>query len=509
MTDLPRNTSALGSTVENKPAINNLNGVDWVVAINPPRTTEKVMGISQLIAAPLTNVGTEIRAPTSCCAVIKSSKLSAFAVDLTAPLRVAVTEPHLVMKVPVYPAILSRGGAIVCLERMGENEALQLRVLEPLHDFHEHILRGYGEPRRLPDLVLEDYLPKFRHLPLRARDLLPDPASKRAEPFVWRYSVHVLLSTRELTCHPQNDAVPNRDAALHCLPHPYEHFPVPTGTPDPAAYPRTPADALASASLTASSSARAASTTSESTSSPANPTSTSRKPPARESPTTDAEAHAKRVRGLREAAAAATARDESGWGFRAEPVPERAPPEPEALPAPEPALGPSEPDTPASSSPPCPPAPTPAASGWGSFLEGVVGAQDDQRGEMRADEEGGGVDVDSEGEGALARGGLHDVVQEELGRSRPYVVRKAWRRDGDVEGDQNENERNGAIGIGTRTRGGRRRLDAQYTRTRALDFDLDTVPSGPRISASTTIDERLGTDGVPGREARSAEKFRF
>jgi hypothetical protein len=77
---------------------------------------------------------------------------------------------------------------------MSEDEALQLRVLEPLHDFHERILRGYGEPRRLPDPVLEDCLPKFRHLPpLRARDLLPDPASKRAEPFVWRYSVHVLL----------------------------------------------------------------------------------------------------------------------------------------------------------------------------------------------------------------------------------------------------------------------------------------------------------------------------
>ncbi|KAJ7793068.1 hypothetical protein B0H14DRAFT_3561472 [Mycena olivaceomarginata] len=114
------------------------------------------------------------------------------------------------------------GAAIVCLERMGENEALQLRVLEPLHDFHERILHGYGEPRRLPDPVLEDYLPKFRHLPpLRAGDLLPDPASKRAEPFVWRYS---------------NDAVPNRDAALHCLPPPHERFPVPEGTGDPATY---------------------------------------------------------------------------------------------------------------------------------------------------------------------------------------------------------------------------------------------------------------------------------
>jgi hypothetical protein len=117
-----------------------------------------------------------------------------FVVDLTAPLRVAVTGPHLVMKVPLYPAILSRGGAIVCLERVGEDQALQLRVLEPLHDFHERLLRGYGEPRRLPDPVLEDYLPKFRHLPpLRAGDLLPDPASKRAEAFVWKYSVRVLL----------------------------------------------------------------------------------------------------------------------------------------------------------------------------------------------------------------------------------------------------------------------------------------------------------------------------
>jgi hypothetical protein len=108
--------------------------------------------------------------------------------------RVAVTGPHLIMKASVYPAILSCGGAIVCLERVGEDEALQLRILEPPHDLHERILRGYGEPRRLPDPVLEDYLPKFRHLPpLRAGDLLPDSASKRAEPFVWKYSVRVLL----------------------------------------------------------------------------------------------------------------------------------------------------------------------------------------------------------------------------------------------------------------------------------------------------------------------------
>jgi hypothetical protein len=60
----------------------------------------------------------------------------------------------LIMKAPVYPAILSCGGAIVCLERVGEDEALQLRILESLHDFHERILRGYGEPRRLPDPVL-------------------------------------------------------------------------------------------------------------------------------------------------------------------------------------------------------------------------------------------------------------------------------------------------------------------------------------------------------------------
>jgi hypothetical protein len=102
---------------------------------------------------------------------------------------------------------------------------------------------------------LEDYLPKFRHLPpLRAGDLLPDPVSKRVEVFVWKYSVHVLLlSTRELTFHPQNDAVPNRDAALHCLLHPHEHFPGPAGTPNPEAYPRTPADALASANWMASS----------------------------------------------------------------------------------------------------------------------------------------------------------------------------------------------------------------------------------------------------------------
>jgi hypothetical protein len=82
------------------------------------------------------------------------------------------------------------------------------------------------------------------------------------------------------------------------------------------------------------------------------------------------------VRGLRETGAAATAaRAESGWGFKAEsvpePQPERAVPESEALPAPEPALGPSEPDTHASSSS-LPSAPTPAASGWGSFLEGAA-----------------------------------------------------------------------------------------------------------------------------------------
>jgi hypothetical protein len=47
-----------------------------------------------------------------------------FVVDLTAPLRVAVTGSHSVMKAPVYPAILSRGGAIVCLESVREDEAL-------------------------------------------------------------------------------------------------------------------------------------------------------------------------------------------------------------------------------------------------------------------------------------------------------------------------------------------------------------------------------------------------
>jgi hypothetical protein len=39
--------------------------------------------------------------------------------------------------------------------------------------------------------------------------------------------------------HPgtnKNDAVPNRDAALHCLPPPHERFPVPAGTRDPATY---------------------------------------------------------------------------------------------------------------------------------------------------------------------------------------------------------------------------------------------------------------------------------
>jgi hypothetical protein len=53
-----------------------------------------------------------------------------------------------------------------------------------------------------------------------------------------------------------------------------------------------------------------------------------------------------------------------------EPQPERAAPEPEALPAPEFELA-SGPDTRASSSS-LPSTPTPAASGWGSFLEGAA-----------------------------------------------------------------------------------------------------------------------------------------
>jgi hypothetical protein len=117
---------------------------------------------------------------------------------------------------------------------------------------------------------------------------------------------------------------------------------------------------------------------------------------------------------LREAGAAATAaRDESGWGFKAkpmrEPEPERAAPEPEAQPASEPALGPSELDTRASFSSSLPSASTPAAGGLGSFLEGAADPAPSElkmsSEEKRAGEEGGGVDVDSEGKGALAHRG--------------------------------------------------------------------------------------------------------
>ncbi|KAJ7881323.1 P-loop containing nucleoside triphosphate hydrolase protein [Mycena olivaceomarginata] len=173
-------------------------------------------------------------------------------------------------------------------------------------------------------------------------------------------------------------AVPNRDAALNCLLHPHDHFPpVAAGTPDPAA----PVDAMAGANWTASS-ASVTSMDSKSTS----------------SPSSGAGAQAARVWGLREAGAraiaTATAGDESGWGFKAQPVPP---------------LGPSEPDTPASSSSSLPSAPTPAASGWGSFLEGAAEPAPSEpkmsSEEKRAGEEGGGANVDSEGEGARAHGG--------------------------------------------------------------------------------------------------------
>ncbi|KAJ7790001.1 hypothetical protein B0H14DRAFT_3891421 [Mycena olivaceomarginata] len=243
-------------------------------------------------------------------------------VDLTGPLRVAVTGPHLVMKVSLHPAILSRGGAIVCLERVGEDEALQLRVLEPLHDFRERILRGYGEPRRLPDPVLEDYLPKFRHLPpLRAGDLLPDPASKRAEPF--------------------NDAIPNRDAALYCLLHP---VPAPARGRtcecelDGLERARDLHDSRFPSRLRA----------------PLIPLRhRARLPPEK------AQGRAqKRMRSVCGGGGNSSTRRER-VGVKAEP------------PAPEPALGTSKSDTRASSTS-LPSALTPAASGWGSFLEGAA-----------------------------------------------------------------------------------------------------------------------------------------
>ncbi|KAJ7751837.1 hypothetical protein B0H14DRAFT_3896758 [Mycena olivaceomarginata] len=223
---------------------------------------------------------------------------------------------------PVYPAILLRGGAIVCLERVGEDEALQLRILEPPHDFHERILRGYGELRRLPDPVLEDYLPKFRHLPpLRAGDLLPDPASKRAEPF--------------------NDAIPNRDAALYCLLHP---VPAPARGRtcecelDGLERARDLHDSRFPSRLRA----------------PLIPLRhRARLPPEK------AQGRAqKRMRSVCGGGGNSSTRRER-VGVKAEP------------PAPEPALGTSKSDTRASSTS-LPSALTPAASGWGSFLEGAA-----------------------------------------------------------------------------------------------------------------------------------------
>ncbi|KAF7378097.1 hypothetical protein MSAN_00233900 [Mycena sanguinolenta] len=132
-----------------------------------------------------------------------------FAMDLTAPLRVAVTGPHAVITTgSVYPAVATRGGAIVRFERVEGREELRLRVVMPVPDYHDRFDSSYGDQRRLLDPVCEDFLPQFQHFPsLRAGDLLPDPYSKSnaGDAFIWKYT---------------NDADPARDAALYCLLHP-------------------------------------------------------------------------------------------------------------------------------------------------------------------------------------------------------------------------------------------------------------------------------------------------
>ncbi|KAF7368715.1 hypothetical protein MVEN_00196200 [Mycena venus] len=134
-----------------------------------------------------------------------------FAIDLSVPVRVAVTGPHRVLKTTVYPAVTSRGGAIVRFERVDEDperEELCLRVVTPLPDYHDRLRPYYGDQRPLLHPMCEDYLPEFRHLaPLSAGDVLPDPYSKDSAPWVWK------------------TAPPANDAALHCLLHPPEHFP--------------------------------------------------------------------------------------------------------------------------------------------------------------------------------------------------------------------------------------------------------------------------------------------
>ncbi|KAJ6551926.1 hypothetical protein B0H19DRAFT_1159384 [Mycena capillaripes] len=135
-----------------------------------------------------------------------------FAIDLSEPLSIAVTGPHSVVKGNIYPKIMHRGGAIVRFERAGDRDVDQLclRIVKPLADYHER-LRGAVVDENLklaPNLPHYWYLPHCDHLPpIRAGDLLPDPDSG-GEPWVWQYT-----------------GVTSRDAALHCLLHPYIHFP--------------------------------------------------------------------------------------------------------------------------------------------------------------------------------------------------------------------------------------------------------------------------------------------
>ncbi|KAJ7676398.1 hypothetical protein B0H14DRAFT_3065623 [Mycena olivaceomarginata] len=102
------------------------------------------------------------------------------------------------MKAPVYPAILSCGGAIVCLERVGEDEALQLAFSSPCMTSTSASCAGY-----VPDICR-------------------------------RCTRETCCLTRRVRGRKRfvTTPYPHRDAALHCLLHPHEHFPVPAGTPD-------------------------------------------------------------------------------------------------------------------------------------------------------------------------------------------------------------------------------------------------------------------------------------
>ncbi|KAJ7674059.1 hypothetical protein DFH06DRAFT_753777 [Mycena polygramma] len=114
-----------------------------------------------------------------------------FAIDLTVPLTVAVMGPHMLLRVTICPALMWRGGAIVCFERNDDPdiEEVVLRVLEPLPDYHDRLLPDYTTRDPPPDAAA-DYLPQFRHLPaLRKGSLIPDPKGMGLTPWVWRYVV--------------------------------------------------------------------------------------------------------------------------------------------------------------------------------------------------------------------------------------------------------------------------------------------------------------------------------